>query len=449
MHRPTLLRALCLGLALAPGATLAQVPGAALAKAPGAAAPETPGVFDRDARRFHLFHDGADAAPDEALDLASEQRRLLPVAGDWNGDGLTDLGVYDPKRRVFLLYADREDGAADVQVTVRSWRPWLRLVAGDFDGDGRDELALYDRYARRFSFLGQDGGGTFTRVLQLSGRRADHLRPFAGDFDGDGKDELGLYDGHGRTAHLLQSKAAGGRELVLRVSERARDLRPVAFDPDGDGRDGLGLFDRSTGRLAILADLADGNADASLDLSGTGGDRLLPVAGTWLRGDDGGGDPEVPDTALCQPVSGVDPAWVAFEEELLAGLNEKRAAGASCGQEGVFPPTTPLAADPSLRCAARLHVRDMAARNVVSQFGADGSVTETRAAAAGYPVLFTGEAVSGGLPSASQVLAGWFAEGITCSMLMEPVFQDAGVGFVDLPAGRRFFWVLDIGVPAP
>lgn len=436
MHRPSLLRVLwLLALALAPAAR--------------AAAPETPGLFDRDSRRFHLFHDAVDDVPDEAFAVASERRHLLPVSGDWNGDGATDLGGFDPQRRRFLLFADRKDGAADVQVAVRSWRPWLRPLAGDFDGDGRDELAVYDRYARRFSFLDASGSGDFSKVLQLSARRPDHLRPFTGDFDGDGVDELGLYDGRGRTVHLLPSRANGGREQTLRLRDLPRDLRPVAFDGDGDGRDGLGLFDRGTGRMLLLADFSDGVADGSLDLSGTGGVRLLPVAGTWKPATGGDGPPDVPDTALCQPVTGVDPGWMAFEDELLARLNAQRATGASCGREGVFPPTTALAASPSLRCAARLHVRDMAARDAVTQFGSDGSVPEVRAAYAGYPVLFTGEAVSGALPSAAEVLASWLADGITCSMLMEPVFEDAGVGFADVPGGRRFFWVLDIGTPAP
>ncbi len=414
-----------------------------------AGASETLALFDRDARRFDIFHDQTDAVPDESFSLDVVARNLLPLAGDFDGDGETELAVYDPWRRSFRLFADRDDGAPDAEIRVRTFRPWLRPLAGDFDGDGRDELALYDRYARRMSILDAAGSGRFTRVFQLSFRRPDHLRPFAGDFDGDGRDEPGLYDGHAGTVHLLAAGVAGGVSRTLRLAERGHGLRPVAFDGDGDGRDGLGLFDLRTGRMAVIADLADGDTDGSIDLSGAGGVRRLPVAGVFAPPAGEPAPPDVPDTEWCQAAAIVDPLWARYETELLTLLNAQRAAGGSCGSEGFYEPTLPLVAHPALRCAARLHVRDMAARDAVTQFGADGSVPEVRAAAAGYPVLFTGETVAGGLPDPAAVLAGWLADGPVCAMLMEPAFEDAAAGFAEVPGGRRFFWVLDLGIPAP
>ncbi len=421
-----------------------------LAAAPArAGAPETPGFFDRALDRFSLLHDLADAAADETLEVEHGARPpVLPVAGDWDGDGRTDLGVFDPRRHAFELLLGRVDGVPDLRIPVATWRPWLLPVTGDWNGDGRDDLGVFDRYGRRFSLLAADGA--VTRVMQLSGRRSCFLLPFAGDFDGDGTDELGVYDPHDRTVHLLRAKANGGRDLVLRVSERSRDLRPLPIDLDGDGRDDLGLYDRKAGRIAVLADLADGVPDGSLDVSGVEGRLLLPVAGVFAAAPEPPADDDpVPDTAGCQPVANQDPGWTHFERDVLVLVNAARAAGGTCGDEGAFDPAPPLEAHPSLRCSARLHARDLAARDVVTQFGVNGSLPETRAAAAGYPVLFVGEAVSGGLPEPAAVVAGWFANDLTCAMLREPVFRDAAAGHAEGPSGRRFYSVLDLGASAP
>jgi uncharacterized protein YkwD len=224
----------------------------------------------------------------------------------------------------------------------------------------------------------------------------------------------------------------------------------VSVDLNGDGRDELALFDRKTRRFALLADLADGATDGSFDVSAVPGEHLAPLAGRWNAapaGGGGGGGGDVPDTAACQPAAGVSPALAAFELQLLTEVNARRAAGAVCGQEGSFPPVPPLAMDPALRCAARLHALDMAARSVVTSIGANGSSPESRIAAAGYAARFVGENVAGTLPDPASVVSAWMANGIQCSLVLESGFEHAGVGLVDRPGAQRFFWALDFAAP--
>jgi uncharacterized protein YkwD len=102
---------------------------------------------------------------------------------------------------------------------------------------------------------------------------------------------------------------------------------------------------------------------------------------------------------------------------------------------------------PELRCAARLHARDIAARGVVSSVGANGSSPDTRIAAAGYAASFVGENVAGTLPDPASVVNAWMQDAIRCSLVLEPGFQHAGAAFVDAPGAQRFFWVLDFGAP--
>lgn len=409
--------------------------------------PESVGLFDFETRRFTLFDDLADGTPDATFHVAGSDRKLrLPIAGDWDGDGVTDLGFYDPRRQVFALFSDRADAVPDVMIPVRTWRPWLKPVVGDWNGDGQDDLALYDRYARRISLLSPERDGRIFRAIQLSDRRPGTLRPFAGDWDGDGVDEIGLYDAHERTVHLLKSKATGGRGVLLRSNERAPHLKPVALDWNGDGRDELALYDRASHRFALLADLADGTTDLVFDATAVTGEHLSPIAGRFRAAPPAGGG-DVPDTAHCRPAADVLPAVAAFETELLAEINARRAVGAVCGQEGSFPAVPPLAMEPSLRCAARLHAADLAARGIVSSVGADGSFPEDRIPLAGYDASFVGELVAGNLPDPATVVDGWMTNGIQCSLVLEPGFAHAGAALGQAAAGTGLVWVLDLGAP--
>jgi hypothetical protein len=62
----------------------------------------------------------------------------------------------------------------------------------------------------------------------------------------------------------------------------------------------------------------------------------------------------------CDGVSTWSPTWEGYENQVLTLVNQKRAAGASCG--GVYKPPAPaLTLDTRLRCAARVHSQDMGA----------------------------------------------------------------------------------------
>lgn len=107
-----------------------------------------------------------------------------------------------------------------------------------------------------------------------------------------------------------------------------------------------------------------GDGTGNMETGGTGGQ---PGSG----GLDGGGD-DVPDSLSCADVADWPADWVAREEEILALVNQYRAAGATCGGNA-RPPAEPLTMDPVLRCAARLHSMDMAERDFFSHATWDAS----------------------------------------------------------------------------
>jgi serine-aspartate repeat-containing protein C/D/E len=113
----------------------------------------------------------------------------VAVAGDFNGDGVANIGIF--RRGTWLLDADGDGrwGPGDVYVE-KFGVPGDVPVVGDFDGDGIDDLGVYRAGTWH---LDTDGDHVLTardRVFKLGG---PHDRPTVGDFNSDGIDEPAIY----------------------------------------------------------------------------------------------------------------------------------------------------------------------------------------------------------------------------------------------------------------
>jgi hypothetical protein len=72
------------------------------------------------------------------------------VAGDFNGDGRTDLAATafyldwrQPTPTTFLLLLQKPDGSVERStIDDRFWNRWMRIAAGDADGDGDIDIVL-------------------------------------------------------------------------------------------------------------------------------------------------------------------------------------------------------------------------------------------------------------------------------------------------------------------
>jgi len=139
---------------------------------------------------------------------------------------------------------------------------------------------------------------------------------------------------------------------------------------------------------------------------------------------------DVPDNAYCVPVGDWDPGWAQLELDVLALVNQVRAQGADCGSKGMFAATGPLTMDPALRCAAREHSADMAARNFFDHTNPDGESPWDRMGKAGYGSYSNaGENIAAGSPDAQGTMNQWLGSDGHCANIMSPSFQHIGVGY--------------------
>jgi hypothetical protein len=99
------------------------------------------------------------------------------------------------------------------------------------------------------------------------------------------------------------------------------------------------------------------------------------------------------------------------------------------------------------RDAAEDHAHDMLKKQYFEHRGADGSQPKDRVLRAGYEPRLSGENIALGPESAEEVVAGWLKSPGHCANIMEPRFQDIGVGLASGKKRGQIYWVQTFGNP--
>jgi hypothetical protein len=236
----------------------------------------------------------------------------MPVAGDFNGDGVDEIGLFYNGEWLLDLNGDGVWDTSDLW--SRLGKAGDRPVVGDWDGDGKDDIGIYGpawrgdgRAIRQEPGLpdaenlvadrlknppprpheATDGHRTMQRTPGGAMRRdlIDHVFafgihgdvPVVGDFNGDGIKTIGVFrhgvwtidtDGDGRLTP---------RDASFQFGE-ASDV-PVVGDFDGDGVDQVGVYRRGEWILDLNGDRELQAHERVFTLGGEDGDQ--PVVGDW------------------------------------------------------------------------------------------------------------------------------------------------------------------------
>jgi hypothetical protein len=157
----------------------------------------------------------------------------IPLAGDFDGDGDTDIIWFQPGDGADTLW--RFDRGEPTSVPLRiqgSYRP----IIGDFDGNGADDLFWYGPGAKADYIWWYDTDGTYTSVPTKVSNK--DYRPFAANLDADAADELFWYTPGSGPDYVWTSIDATGKQ-VSRPITASLFATPVAGDYDGDGDDDI------------------------------------------------------------------------------------------------------------------------------------------------------------------------------------------------------------------
>jgi hypothetical protein len=214
----------------------------------------------------------------------------IPVCGDFNGDGRTELGLF--VAGTWYLDTNGNGRWDEGDLWVRLGSAGDQPVTGDWDGDGKTDLGIFGRAwrgdaaaltsesglpdadnSRRGACKNAQPGlaslGNW-RLLQHTAKgrtrvdAVDHVFQFGssgdrvvvGDWNGDGIDTVGVF----RRGHWVLDIDGDGRFTSQDVTFElgSADALPVAGDFNQDGVDEVGIFERGVWRL-------DTNGDRVLD----------------------------------------------------------------------------------------------------------------------------------------------------------------------------------------
>ena len=162
---------------------------------------------------------------------------LVPIMGDWDGDGDRTPGYF--KGGVFTLSNNADGSGTPVVFTFGDSRGFP--VVGNWDGDADDEVAVFRNGTWEKRPNTNTGVVAGTSFVYGSGVWPA-TTPVAGDWNGDGTDGIGYYMGNGAgvgTWTLRQTAASGGTNVTPFNFEAAQPGYPVVGDWDGDKFDTL------------------------------------------------------------------------------------------------------------------------------------------------------------------------------------------------------------------
>jgi len=199
------------------------------------------------------------------------------VAGDFNGDGHTDVAVASPSTNTITILLGNGDGTFTTGVTLTTNHP-SALAVGDFNNDGKLDLAVADSVGGTLTtFLG-DGTGNFNAVLTTI-VTTNPTAIVAADFNHDGFADLAVTNYMINTVSVFLGRGDG---TFLPTSTPAVTLSgPSALAVTNFSQSGfadLAIVNSKGTTISILPGNGDGTFRKAASLSLTSAPSGIAVA---------------------------------------------------------------------------------------------------------------------------------------------------------------------------
>lgn len=168
-------------------------------------------------------------------------RPLVPIMGDWNGDGTKTAGTFEAG--TFRLRNTNSGGVPEVEFGFGDPRGFP--VVGDWNGDGTDDVAVF----RNGTWQTRITGSGVTSTFSYGTGTWPSTIPVAGDWNGVGGDGIGVYNYATGAWALRQTADAGAANAGAFTFRIGSTSYPVAGDWNADGYDTVGVKTGTTWSL--------------------------------------------------------------------------------------------------------------------------------------------------------------------------------------------------------
>ncbi|MDH6538540.1 hypothetical protein M2167_001050 [Streptomyces sp. SPB4] len=199
----------------------------------------------------------------------STYRGDIPIVGDWDGRGHTQVGVFRNSGGANQFVLRHDDGSIS---SISLGDPGDQPIVGDWDGTGHAQVGVFRSTGGANQFILRHDDGSISSISL--GDPGD--QPIIGDWQGTGRAQVGVFRSTGGANEFIMRNADGSLNKIL-LGDRGD--QPVIGRWDGGARDLPGIFRRSTtGGANTIATL---HADGSLTQAQYGIPGDLPVIGDW------------------------------------------------------------------------------------------------------------------------------------------------------------------------
>jgi len=232
----------------------------------------------------------------------SNNPNLVPLMGDWNGDGVDTAGLYVRNTGAWLLSNDN--------VSVHQsfiYGPGFTPLVGDWDGNGTDNVGVYNPANSSWILAGVNGGAP---TISFPYGVVNAI-PLTGDWDGNGTDTPGIFN-PANGSFILANALNAAPFTAFPYGNSS--LIPMEGDWDANGTDTAGMWNPATGVWLLI----NQNASIAPQVTytyGAGNSALIPLPGVWPPGGNisiasGIYDPTVTDSTPTEtPVQEIAPTF--------------------------------------------------------------------------------------------------------------------------------------------
>ncbi len=204
------------------------------------------------------------------------------VAGDFLGNGRTDLAVADAGTNAVTILLGDGDGTFQILAPISVGQSPISIALGDFENDGRIDLAVADNLSGDITVLSNQGGGSFLALPPIelpAGSTPSSI--VAGNF-GSGNVDLAVTDPSQSVVDILQGNGAGMFSLASSLPVGSNPYSIVAGN-FGNGNLDLAVANADTNNVSVL--LGNGNGTFQAAVGYDAGTTPIDLATGDFNGD--------------------------------------------------------------------------------------------------------------------------------------------------------------------